>query len=284
MALSRGRIYANNLTNTSEDNPPTTPSTAYVRSSAGCAMRYGGIWNSGSAPRKSRAHHHARDRGEHHCTQNAGAPGADHFFNHEQHGGNRRVEGRRQSCGRANRRDQPHFFARKVQPASECGSDARTHLQRGVLGAQGLPAADRERAHQEFPDDGVERDVAVVNVNGGLGLGDSAAAHVGEKPQHQEGQNQPREGGHHDHAHRPGSERRAQQPQSRVIDGDAETHHCEPGKKPDDHRKQKEKIILAHRQQSANAVGDSGRRRGRGRAKAGAVGRTGRRCRRRWRS
>ena len=169
-----------------------------------------------------------------------------------------------------------------MQPASECGSDARTHLQRGVLGAQGLPAADCERAHQEFPDDGVERDVAVVNVNGGLGLGDSAAAHVGEKPQHQEGQNQPREGGHHDHAHRPGSERRAQQPKPRVIDGDAETHHCEPGKKPDDHRKQQKKIILAHRQQSANAVGDSGRRRGRGRAKAGAVGRTGRRCRRRW--
>ena len=58
--------------------------------------------------------HDARYCGKHHRAQNAGGPTADHFFDHEKHRGDRRVESRCQAgCG-AHRGNQPHTIARQT--------------------------------------------------------------------------------------------------------------------------------------------------------------------------
>ena len=51
----RRRTASSVRQNTSDSTPPTTPSTAYAASSAGCTSWYVGTWNSGSLPRIDRS-------------------------------------------------------------------------------------------------------------------------------------------------------------------------------------------------------------------------------------
>ena len=221
------------------------PSAEYDTSSSGCAS-----WNGRNPEQRLPAEEpllgdDGGDRREHDGAKRARAPRADHLLDDEQHGRDRRVERGRQARRRADRRNQPQLVARQLQPASEERRQARANLQRRILRPERVPAADGQRAREELRDDGAERDVAVRDVDGGLGLLDAAAA------RHREDEARPR-GGHdqagqrgHEHDAREGRlERRPEQQQPAPFDRDAEADDREAGEDADQDGEQQEQLRL----------------------------------------
>jgi len=82
----------------------------------------------GFVTQKPAGHDRAGNCREHNRAQNAGCPTSDDFLDDEQHGGDGRVECRRQSGCRAHRRDETQLLAREFQAASQRRSQASADL------------------------------------------------------------------------------------------------------------------------------------------------------------
>ncbi len=99
-----------------------------------------------------------------------------------------------------------------------------------------MTAANRQRTGQEFPDDGIKRNVTVVDVNRGFGLCNATAFHAGKNPQDDEGEQQAGHRGDDHDSRRSGIDTRTQQPQPGEINRDAETYDRQSRKEADDNR------------------------------------------------
>src|SRR3954452_20272965 len=123
------------------------------------------------------AHHHDTGDGrEHDGAEDAGGPTADDLFNDEQDGGDRRIEcGSKASC-RADRSDEPHAVAGKAHAGSDRRGNAGADLQGWIFGAERESCTYGEGRGDELADGGAEGNVAVEDVERGLGLIDAAAA------------------------------------------------------------------------------------------------------------
>src|SRR5580700_1781641 len=115
---------------------------------------------------------------DNHRSQYRGMQVAQYFFEREQNGCDGRVEGGCQ-CGRTSHRDQrlDALFTEAESPA-QYGSDSSADLDRGSFAAEGDAAGERCGAAEELSENGAQRDVAVVDEDGKLGLRDAAAAGI----------------------------------------------------------------------------------------------------------
>ena len=164
----------------------------------------------------------AGDGGEDDGAENSGAPGADDLLNDEENGGDGSVEGRGETgCG-ADGREKTQALAGHPETAGDDRGDAGTDLERWVFGAKGMSTSQGEGRGEEFSHDGFEGDVAVVDVEGGLGLVDPAAARAGEKPHDEGGDDQSHASGHENEPVLAGVRGRAEQKDLDPLDGDAE--------------------------------------------------------------
>src|SRR5581483_131687 len=137
-------------------------------------------WNAEERLRaeKPAHHHHARNGREHHRAEDARGPPANHLLDHEEHSGDRRIEGGSEARRRAYRRNQPHVVAGEAQSTAKGRCETRTDLQRRIFGSQRVSRSDRESRGNELADRGPERDVAVEDVERSLGLVHAAAARL----------------------------------------------------------------------------------------------------------
>ncbi len=197
---------------------------------------------------------HARYGREDDRAQNSSAPGADHFLDDENYRGNWRIERRRKASRGAHRSDQPDFLARKPQFPSQQRRDSRPHLQRGILGSEGLAAADGQSATDEFPDDGIKRNVPVIHVNGGFGLGDSAAAYARKEAVHQHRDHKPGQRGNQHHARPTRIEGGAEQRDARPVNENAEANHRQAGEKANNYREDQEEASLPEGQHGLQPI------------------------------
>src|SRR5581483_10201029 len=220
----------------------------------GVGEQFGGIaqLESGHAKHGLGAEEPARDNrpgngGEHDGAEHAGAPASDDFLDHKQDGGDRRVEGGGETGGGAQRRDEPHSLAREVQPAPDGRGETGAHLQRGIFRTEGVSAADGKRRGDELPDDGAKGNGAVVDVDGGLGLIDAAAASAREEAHHQKRDEQSGRGRGRQGAQWRGGESRAEHPQARPFNGETEADHGQAGVHADHNRQQQEVLFFAEK-------------------------------------
>ena len=123
---------------------------------------------------------HRRDRGDDRRAEQRGVHVADDFLEREQHRRDRRVEGRRQRAGRADRHEIPHPLRRQLQPAADHRREPGADLDRRALAPHRVPGADAQHAGEELAERHARRDDAAVQVIRRLGLRHAAAAHVGK--------------------------------------------------------------------------------------------------------
>ncbi len=190
-------------------------------------------------------HHHARNCRQHHGTENACAPAADHFFDHEQHSGNGRIKCSRQSRRGSDRSQQAQAFAGKFQAPPQRRRQAGADLQRGIFGSERLSRADGHGGRDEFSHRSAKRNVAVIDVKRGLGLVDPAAAHQRKHMDDQKSHDQAdyRGGGNQP----PGVwlQHRTEQPDPGPVNRQPETHHRQAGEQPDEHGQQQKETLFA---------------------------------------
>ena len=214
--------------------------------------------------------HSAGDCRQHHRAQNAGGPAADDFFDDEQHGGDGSVECGGQSGGSAHGCDEPQLLARQLQPPSQRRRDAGADLQRRIFRAERLSATDGQRAGNEFADDRRHRNVAVVNVERGLGLVDAAASRPRKKSDHQKRNHQSGQHGRQEDARHRGLQSASQQMQFQIFNRHPEANHRQSRANANQYRQQQKELLFAQtealrRQHGAQAapVLTAGRRRNR---------------------
>ena len=124
---------------------------------------------------------HPRRRGtDNHRAQNRSVQIAKNFFEREEDRGDGRIEGRGERGGAAHGHQVAHRVGAESEAASQNGSDSRADLDGGSFASERDAAGQRDGATEEFSDDGLERDVAVVDEDGELGLRNAAAARVGK--------------------------------------------------------------------------------------------------------
>ena len=111
---------------------------------------------------------------------------ADDFLEREQHGGDGRVEGRRERAGGADRHEIPNAARRQVQPAADDGGEAGADLHRRTLASHRMAGADAEHAGDELAERHAAGNHAARQVIRRLGLRHAAAAHVGKHLRQQE--------------------------------------------------------------------------------------------------
>src|SRR5438105_4102541 len=105
---------------------------------------------------------------------------AHDFFECEENGGDRSVEGGGKRSGPTDGEQPPYLRLAQPQPARDDRRDSGSDVDRGSFASQRDAAGERSRAADEFADDRSERDASVVNENRGAGLWNSAAAGEGE--------------------------------------------------------------------------------------------------------
>ena len=160
--------------------------------------------------------------GEHDGAEDGGAPRANDFFNNKQNGGDGRVESSGQAGSRADRSEQAKAFAAEMQSTADQRSDAGADLQRWIFGSEGVAGTDGEGGGNEFSDHGANGNVAVVDVERGLGLIDAAAASLGEEVFDQEAEQQADQHGSKQQTILTRVRHGAEQPHAQPLDGHAE--------------------------------------------------------------
>jgi hypothetical protein len=109
-----------------------------------------------------------------------------------------------------------------LQLTSESGGEAGADLQRRIFRAEGVSGADSEGSAEKFSDCGAEGDVAIEDVEGGLGLVDATAADSGKNVQNQYGDDESGERGDDDDPQAVRLWERAEQGEMGPVDGKAE--------------------------------------------------------------
>ena len=142
-------------------------------------------------------------------------------------------------------RDQAHSLPRQMQAASEGRGDTGADLQRRIFGPQGVSRSDGQRRRDELADGGAEGNIAVIDVERGLGLIDPAAARSRENVDDQHGDDQAGEAGGQQHPD--GRERvaRSQEIDAAPLNGEAEADNGEGGEDSDEDRKDQEEMLFA---------------------------------------
>ena len=179
--------------------------------------------------------------------EDGGAPLADDLFDDEEDGGDGRVEGGGEASGGSDGGEDAELFFRHAEAAADERGDAGADLEGWVFGAERVAAADGEGGEEELADDGAEGDVAVVDVECGLGLVDAAAADVGEDVAGEDGDDEARGGGNEDKARLMWVGRRAEQQDAEPLDGHAEGDDEQAGDDADEDGEQKEDALFAAR-------------------------------------
>ncbi len=127
-------------------------------------------------------HHPRRRRAEDDGTEDRRMHVAHDFLEREKHGGDWGVE-RGGKSSRGPYRDQPADLRRaQAEPARDDGGNARSDVYRRALASKCDAARQRRRAAEELAEDGAQRDVAVVDEDGGARLWNAAAAGLGKEP------------------------------------------------------------------------------------------------------
>src|SRR6185369_14688832 len=186
------------------------------------------------------------------CAENSGAPSSNDFFDNEQDGGDRRVEGGSQACSRADRSDQTKSLSREFQFSAQERSETGADLERWILRSQRLPATDCKGAGDELPYHGIAGDVAVVDIERALSLVHSTAARAGKEADDEDcdeqadsarDQNDPRERR---------TERTSKQDQPGRFNRNAKANDCQPGKYANKNCKDEEELLLPGGQKFAS--------------------------------
>ena len=123
-----------------------------------------------------------RDRGDDGRAEQRRVHVADDLLEREQHRGDRRVEGRGQRAGRADRHEIADALRRQMQPAADHRGEAGADLDRWPLASHRVAGADAEHAGEELAERHARRDDAAVQVIRRFGLRHAAAADVRETP------------------------------------------------------------------------------------------------------
>ena len=214
-------------------------------SSEGRADSTGGMRKSASGTEEQADDDDAGDGGKHDGAQNAGGPAADDLLNDEEDGGDGCVKGGGEAGSGAYGGNEAHAVAGKAQAAADDRGEAGADLQRGIFGAERLSRADGQGGGDEFADGGFEGNVAVVDVEGGLGLIHAAAARQGKEMDDEDGDQQAGERGREKKPEPGGLGARAQEIDAAPVDGEAKADHGKPGKDADKDGKDEEKAIFA---------------------------------------
>src|SRR6185312_8472814 len=193
---------------------------------------------------ESALHNRAGDCGEHDGAEHGGAPLADDFLNDEQDGGNGGVEGGSEAGGSADGCEDAEPLPRHSQLARDHGRYARADLQGWVFRAKGVAGSDGNGGGYEFSDNGFEGNIAVIDVKGGFGLVDSAAARGGENQLHHGGNEQAGKRGNKNQTKLPGMRRGAEGENFDPFDGDLKADDEQPRDDSDeDGQDQKEALV-----------------------------------------
>jgi hypothetical protein len=212
---------------------------------AGVFQRDGGDAEQGFSAHESTHDDDAGYGGENERAEDRGAPAADDFLNDEQDRCNGSVKGSSETGGGANGGEHAETAARQVQVAGNDGGNARSDLERGIFGSERLAAADGQGGGEEFSDDGAEGDVAVVDIEGGFGLVDAAAARGGEEPDDERGHDQARNGGNEEQAQLAGMGCGPEREDLDPLDSDAEGDHQQTGNDSDEDGENEEQALIA---------------------------------------
>ncbi len=141
--------------------------------------------------------------------------------------------------------------------AADERGDAGADLERGVFGAERVAATDGEGGEEELADDGLEGDVAVVDVERGLGLVDAAAAYLREDEAGCDGDDEADEGGDVQEAGLARGGRGAEKEDLQPLDGHAERDDEQAGDDADEDGEQEEEALFAGgRERFGDSVGE----------------------------